>query len=241
MRIGCDLDGVLADLHRRFAAAALQLFPDLDAALVSAPEAGASPPGGDGRDEVPAGGGTALVHSLSRRRSDAVWRELCAIEDFWETLEEIEAGAIQRLAQLANDRRWEIMFVTSRPTVPGRTVQRQSQRWLERLGFPLPSVYVVEGSRGRIADALGLDVVIDDRPDNCLDVVLESKARAILVWRGSANRIPASATRMGIGVVPTVSACFDVLVEASSDASEPDWRARLKRLLGIQTRSVTKA
>jgi len=67
----------------------------------------------------------------------------------------------------------------------GRTLQRQSQRWLEKLGFPLPSVFTVRGSRGRVAQALDLDVVIDDRPDNCLDVALESSAAAILLWRGS--------------------------------------------------------
>ncbi len=73
-----------------------------------------------------------------------------------------------------------MIFLTSRPQTSGRTVQRQSQRWLERHGFVMPSVFVVHGSRGRIAEALDLDVVIDDRPDNCLDIVLESKAGAVL-------------------------------------------------------------
>ena len=63
-------------------------------------------------------------------------------------------------------------------------MQRQSQRWLQRMGFPLPSVYVVHGSRGQIAKALQIDVVVDDRPENCLDVVLESQAGAILRLAG---------------------------------------------------------
>ena len=92
-----------------------------------------------------------------------------------------------------------MLFITSRPSSAGRTVQRQSQRWLQRMGFPLPSVYVVHGSRGAVAQALNLDVVIDDRPDNCLDVVLGSKAGAVLIWRGPQEKVPVSARRLGIG------------------------------------------
>ena len=44
MRIAFDLDGVLADLHRMFAATALRMFPELDQAAVASPETGASPP-----------------------------------------------------------------------------------------------------------------------------------------------------------------------------------------------------
>jgi len=135
-----------------------------------------------------------------------------------------------------------VIFLTSRPYAQGRTLQRQSQRWLDRLGFPMPSVYVVQGSRGRIADALGLEVVIDDRPENCLDVVLESQARAILVWRGTVASIPASAKRLGIGVVPSVAACLDLLVEAQRSADTPlDFMQRLRKLLGLQTRPATKS
>ena len=36
MRVGCDLDGVLADLHRAFTAAALKLYPELDMSALSA-------------------------------------------------------------------------------------------------------------------------------------------------------------------------------------------------------------
>ena len=114
-----------------------------------------------------------------------------SIENFWEGLDEIEPGVVQRLATLAIDRRWEMIFLTKRPETAGATAQVQSQRWLEAKGFTLPSVFVVQGSRGRIAAALGLDIVVDDRPENCLDVVADSKARAILVWRARDGQPPA--------------------------------------------------
>jgi hypothetical protein len=126
-----------------------------------------------------------------------------------------------------------VIFLTSRPPSDGRTVQRQSQRWLERHGFPLPSVFVVHGSRGRIAEALELDVVIDDRPENCLDVVLESKAAAVLVWRGTQASVPSSARRMGISVAPSVMTCLST-IEEGERTREGSLVERLRRLFGLR-------
>jgi hypothetical protein len=241
MRIAFDLDGTLADLHTPFARAALELFPELDPSTVAPVQVGASPPDADPAvtDETAAPSLPALELPLSNAQAGAVWRALEAIEDFWETLNELEAGSIGRLAALADERRWEVIFVTSRPRSRGRTVQRQSQRWLERCGFPLPSVYVVHGSRGRIADALALDVVVDDRPENCLDVVLESAAGSILLWRGEASGVPASARRMGIAVVPTIARCLDALAEAERPGQETRFVDRLRRVLGLKTRPTS--
>ena len=132
MRIGFDLDGVLANLHGKFAATALRLFPELDNAAVSAPEVGASPEGGEDAQPVTV---PTIQPRPSRRQADAVWRELTRREEFWETLDETEPGIVKRLAAVAEERRWEVIFLTNRPFAPGATVQRQSQRWLERLGF----------------------------------------------------------------------------------------------------------
>jgi hypothetical protein len=64
--------------------------------------------------------------------------------------------------------------------------------------------------------------------------MLESKARAILIWRGSRASVPVSAKRLGIGVSSSVEECLDVLVEAERAAGTPaDLVTRLKRLLGL--------
>lgn len=243
MRIAFDLDGVLADLHTAYVQTALRLFPDLDRRTVVDVEVGSSPPDDDEEsrdesesttDETPA---AADDVALTRGQSDAVWETLIRTENFWESLGEIESGMIARIAALSEERRWEVLFITSRPRSAGRTVQRQSQRWLHELGFPLPSLYVVHGSRGRIADALKLDVVVDDRPDNCLDVVLDSKAGSILVWRGDRAKVPVSAKRLGIAVVPTVAACLEALVEVEKSRDGGGVLQRLRGLFGLQTRS----
>ena len=237
MRIAFDLDGVLADLHGAFAEAAHRLFPELDVASIGSPEIGSSPPDAESttapKSSVPISRTNNVP--LTSRQTDAVWRALAEVPDFWETLREIEPGMIRRLAELSEERRWEMLFVTSRPRSKGRTVQRQSQRWLQDHGFLMPSVYVVHGSRGQIAKALQIDVVVDDRPENCLDVALESQAGSILVWRGQRESVPGSARRMGIAVVPTVAQCLDSLVEIERSNEGGTLLDRLRRIFGLRT------
>lgn len=235
MRIAFDLDGVLADLHTPFTETAIRLFPELDRSAMRGAEVAASPVEDAPATEAPPVAAMAGV-AINSRQSEAVWKQLAGVSDFWEGLAEIESGAIRRLAQLADERRWDVLFITSRPSSQGRTVQRQSQRWLERMGFKLPSVYVVHGSRGKVASALNLDVVIDDRPDNCLDVVLESKAGAVLIWRGSQAAIPVSAKRLGIAVSATVADCLDLVTEAEDTKAEGSLLDKMRRVFGLKTR-----
>jgi len=236
MRIAFDLDGVLADLHGAFAKVALELYPEIDSATIGSPEVGSSPPVGTIESvmtpvQIPATKSTPLT----ARQTAAVWKSLLGVNNFWETLPEIEPGTVARLAALTDERGWELLFITSRPGAAGRTVQRQSQRWLQQHGFPMPSLYVVHGSRGQIAKAMQIDVVVDDRPENCLDVVLDSKAGAVLVWRGKKKSVPASARRMGIAVVPTVDACLEALVAIERSQDGGSLLDRLRRLFGLTT------
>lgn len=172
--------------------------------------------------------------SMTGRQERRLWRHVQTLEHFWETLEELEPGVIAQLSALATAHRWEVIFLTKRPETVGPTAQVQTQRWLESKGFTLPSVYVVQGSRGRIAAALGLDIVVDDRPENCLDVVADSSARAILVWRDEEEHLPAAARRLGIGVVKSVGECLDILTQLDAPAAaQPGVVDRVKRMLGL--------
>ena len=231
LRIGFDLDGVLADMESELARQAEMLFGDTAADDDPPAQAAAETPA----DLMP----PPLRSNLTPRQQRKLWRHVATIENFWNTLQEIEPGVIKRLAALAVDRRWEIIFLTKRPETAGSTAQVQSQRWLQSKGFPLPSVYVVQGSRGRIAAALDLDVVIDDRPENCLDVVTDSKARAIMVWREDEKQLPPAARQLGIGAVKSVGECLDILTEldAARDG-QPGVMDRVRRLLGLKTRAT---
>jgi hypothetical protein len=242
LRIGFDLDGVLADMESELVRQAEIIFGEtMTRRLQARKEADPAAETAAGRPaegtEAPAENVPPLLKlNMTARQQRRLWRHVESIENFWETLAEIEPGVIQRLATIATERRWEIIFLTKRPESVGATAQVQSQRWLAAHGFELPSVYVVQKSRGRIAAALGLDIVVDDRPENCLDVVVDSKARAILVWRDDESQLPGAAKRLGIGVVNTVGECLDILTQVDPIATreQPGVMDRVKRLLGLK-------
>jgi hypothetical protein len=250
LRIGFDLDGVLADMESELLRQATVVFGEpMTHRLEERSHSGATPSDGETGDapvEVAAPGQetveesadnvpSVLRMSMTSRQQRRLWRHVESIDNFWQTLEELEPGAVERLAALAIERRWEIIFLTKRPETAGATAQVQSQRWLDSKGFALPSVFVVQGSRGRIAASLGLDIVVDDRPENCLDVVVDSKARAILVWREDEKQLPAAARRLGIGVVKTVAECLDILTQVDTPPpDQPGVMDRVMRLLGLK-------
>jgi|SRR5262245_34032101 len=250
LRIAFDLDGVLADMETALVRQAETVFGEemvrsLEVGASGTTEAGQDPGSTGARSDSQDQHGPAAASdappplaklNLTSRQQRKLWRQVATVENFWETLDETEPGIVARLWKLAADRRWEVIFLTKRPKTIGATAQVQSQRWLVSKGFPLPSVYVVTGSRGRIAAAIDLDVVIDDRPENCLDVTIDSKARAILVWREDEKALPAGARRLGIGVVRSVSDCLDILttLDEHQTQQDPGLIARVRKMLGLK-------
>ena len=236
LRIGCDLDGVLADMDSALAHHAQQLFGPVPAIQNPRPageEQGATP---SVRPEAVSGvAPLSIRRRLTDRQHRLLWRRVRAIDGFWELLAETEPGVVSRLCLLASERRWEVIFLTKRPATAGATAQVQSQRWLASKGFHLPSVFVVSGSRGLIATALGLDVVIDDRPENCIDIATESTARTIAVWRHSPAEAPTFLTSTGIDLVHAIDECFEALLGIDATARKrPSALERLMRRFGLK-------
>src|SRR4051794_39102732 len=237
MRLAFDLDGTVADMRSALAREARRLFPGIDPAAVPNSTPAKGDPAAEAADSPEEGESTLSIGKLSARQQRALWKAVCDQENWWETLAEIEPGALARLYRLVRDRHWELIFVTSRPETRGDTAQLQSYRWLAAQGYETPSIFVVHGSRGKLAAAMALDVLVDDRPENCLDVAIDSAARAILVWRDEEGAIPASARQLGIGSVSSVGECLDILESLDRTGSEADGTGvidRLKRLLGLK-------
>jgi hypothetical protein len=156
-----------------------------------------------------------------------VWREIEETENFWASLPPLEPGILKRVQDLAERHRWEIFFVTQRPDTAGETVQRQTQRWLIEQGFDLPSVVVMSSSRGRLAEAMRLDYLIDDSPLHCADAASESDTKPVLVVRHDDPQRRRGAREMGIAIVPTVAAALDLLEQAQEMGKQPGFWKRL--------------
>ena len=233
LRVGFDLDGTVADMYFALRREAINLFGD--EVVGTPPEA--SKPQEAGKEQTPKAeedqtGGLAIQElHLTPKQQNQLWAHVRKIENFWTTLPELEPGIISRIAKAAHERRWEVIFLTTRPSTEGELVQLQSQRWLEAHGFQYPSVYVVQRSRGKIADALHLDAFVDDRPENCLDIAVESKAKVILVWHGNLNDVPAGAKRLGVRAVTTISEALSLLEQLDDIRNERGLLNTIKRVL----------
>src|ERR1700730_11689902 len=114
LRIAFDLDGVLADMEAELPRQSEILFgppatpvPREDVPAGTTPDAGAADEAADGV----AGAGSHLGPArlqLSTRQVRRLWRHVASIDGFWESLNEIEPGAVARLAALVAERRWEV-------------------------------------------------------------------------------------------------------------------------------------
>src|ERR1700675_1580171 len=120
LRIAFDLDGVLADMESELVRQAEILFGEVmtrrlqeryvEGGATASPEAGKldeTPPDPSAvaeaaPDNVP----PLLKLNMTSRQQRRLWRHVESIDSFWENLQEIEPGVIQRLASIATDRRW---------------------------------------------------------------------------------------------------------------------------------------
>lgn len=225
LRVAIDLDGTVADLSRAMHDIAKKKFRKLQEA--EPPE----PPADNGEGTLATA--RPALHDLGLRpwELERLWTHVLKIRNFWTTLPEMEDGVVARIQQLADERRWDVIFITTRPLAAGNTTQVQSQQWLAEKGFRHPSVYVVKGSRGKVASALDLDAVIDDRPENCLDVAIDSTAKAILVWHGSFEDLGPAHVRHGVVVKASIAEALDEVVQMDRVKRGGVMRS-IKRLLG---------
>lgn len=239
LRIAFDMDGTLADLASAYAEIEDRLFgPELGEHEQPAPEAreaeqhtegdpAAAPPVDKRRVA-----GRPSPFRRSARHRDRMWRTIESTPNFWTTLKPLEEGAVKRLYQLTGEHNWEVFFITQRPATAGATVQWQTHKWLVEQGFAMPSVIPLSGGRGKCASALQLDYLVDDTPQNCVDVLSDSSTRAILLVDPEDPLAESSARRLGIGTAHTVHEVLDLLVQATAARANPSLFEKLRKLVG---------
>lgn len=230
LRVAFDMDGTVADMHSILRREAERLFgPAAIGADPPAPPLNATENAADAG--VPQVVATDLA-TLNRQQLRALWDHVEGIDDFWTTLPEMEPGIVARIAHTARCRRWEVLFITTRPATAGDSTQRQTQRWLSAHGYEFPSVCVLERSRGRLASVLQLHAVVDDRPENCLDVAADSKAKALLIWPASREAMPDGLQRVGVRPIPSIREAVDWLERFDDARKQSPVIRSVRRFLG---------
>lgn len=238
LRIACDLDGTVADMDGALQQHAEALFgADVDVRfnvgaqreVPSDEEAEAAAETTSDETADAARSAESKRRPLTSREYSFLWSHVRKVENFWETLAEIEPGGVARFSEMARTHAWEVIFITQRPPSAGDTAQRQSLRWLTANGFELPSVYVMNGNRGILANTLRLDAFVDDRAENCIDIASESKSLPLMLWRGPREQAPPGAARLKIHTVFSFAealACLEALSVARS--KPPSLMSRLR-------------
>ena len=207
LRVGFDIDGVLADFRTAFRQTAERCLrksvaEDADTEQSRAP--------------------------LTADDIRKVWDFIAKTPNWWMDVPAYEPAQIARLYGLMRTEGWEVFFMTKRPPSAGDSVQFQTQWWIERYGFYLPSVLTVPGSRGEVANGLRLDLIIDDQIINCAEVIGAGATKALLMLREPDQPARTLALNRGIGVVASLSEGISIL-ERLHDVV-PKRRGRLFRL-----------
>lgn len=163
MKVGLDVDGVLARFNDRYI--------DLIVEVTGRDLFGSRPV------DIRTWNYPEQQFGYSDDEMSKVWGVITSSLDFWRNLDAYDdtARQLRRLAFLA-EHTHDVYFVTSRPGVRAKA---QTERWLAAHGFPEPTV-LITSHKGLAARTLALDVYVDDRWENALDVAT-TKTRSYLL------------------------------------------------------------
>lgn len=168
LKLGIDVDGVLADFVMGHVKAlqhvtGKNLFP---------------------ADFVETEWDYHLAVGYTQEEDARTWKYIADSPDFWRTLPPL-SSAEASLNYLR--KKWvegcDVYFITTRF---GERVKEQTEDWLDTFnekiphGVPNPTVLITR-RKGLCCKALNIDLFIDDKPENCMDVVMHSPATKVFL------------------------------------------------------------
>ena len=168
MRLGIDVDGVLAQFNDAFAGRLAVLT-------------GVDHIGGVARraDAFPCWAWPKHF-GYSKAEENAAWESVKRDHSFWAILRPYpDAKDALILLRSLRQNGHDIYFITARP---GEHAKLQTERWLMDHGMVVPTV-LISSSKGTCSRGLRLDFYVDDRPENCLDTALFHDTKTYLVSR----------------------------------------------------------
>ena len=158
-RIGLDVDGVLADFNTSF----IRLIISVTGRDLFPPRP----------FDIPTWDYSEHYGYTSSEMSK-VWQDIKDSPDFWASLPPY--AGVKNLISLLKERKDDVYFITSRP---GQTAKAQTEEWLELFNVIRPTVLICS-EKGLAAKALDLDIYVDDRTENYVDVLAQSPNTAVI-------------------------------------------------------------
>jgi 5'(3')-deoxyribonucleotidase len=158
LRIGVDVDGVLADFNTSFIERVIKVT-GIDRF---------------GKGFIPTTWNYPESVGYSPEEVAAVWEDIKGDPYFWRNLPAYAHTAqvltyLSHLQHIGHD----VYFITARP---GVVAKKQTEEWLQYkcrmqyLAAPSPTV-LISSNKGLCAQVLNLDIYVDDRVENVLDVL----------------------------------------------------------------------
>lgn len=149
MRVGLDVDGVLADFNTQFVRTIIEVT---------------------GEDKFPPTNRYPVWDypehfSYTPMQMSDVWTKIKNSTSFWRTLApeaSVDFSVIERVSGWPHD----VYFITSRP---GVCAKLQTEAWLVDRGITNPTV-LITSHKGSACATLGIDAYIDDKTDNIQSV-----------------------------------------------------------------------
>ena len=175
MRVGIDVDGIVAAFNGSY----IDLIKQ-HTGLELPPESDTYPD--EWSYEKAAMRKAGMAEDKISATMKGMWAEIGASNSFWATLPAYPEATsfLQKLSSLMVD----TYFITSRT---GLTAKPQTEFWLMAHGLDhFPTVLVTqtrESTKGSICYALGLTHYIDDKDENCQDVLKTSPATECYMLR----------------------------------------------------------
>lgn len=164
LRVGIDVDDVLADFIPEFTRVCHKLF-------------------GKPRPECrPVDWGWSNF-GLSKGEIDAAWQYIRETPNFWiGVAPRMDARFLAEMPHVAK------FFITSRFDTAGHAADWQTARWLELHFAQEYPVVLCSTPKGETARVLKLDYFIDDRPENCLEVLAALPSCKVFLMDSTHNR-----------------------------------------------------
>src|ERR1044071_5834459 len=158
MMIGLDIDGVLADflppflklLETRAGTGPIDPLSIIDPSFVAHP-------------------------SISREIIDSCMVDVSYDPSFWDGLTAlVTTRHWEALEELSHKKR--LVFITHRYERDSYSIHNTTCTWLRRHGIKNPVVYFTQNQKSELVRELKLELFVDDRHENCLDVAENTTA-----------------------------------------------------------------